>query len=290
MDIDKITFGAHIFLWIEQWTDEKLYLFEHVKSLGLDCLEIAVGDDVEYNPKKILAESEKSGTKIVISPGGVWPSEADIAHPDKECRSFGLQWHKDWIRAGAEAGAHAYTGALYAHPGRIVKDKQDNEEWKYAAENLCHLAEYASQYNMAIVLEPMSHFRTHLANTPGQVMKLINEAGHNNLYVLFDTYHMVTEIRDFASAISVMKNCLWGVHACENDRGVPGGGLVPWKDVFSALDKIDFCGYIILETYNSSLRNGAFAYSRGMFHHVCDDGDAFVKQGLAFIKQNMKQA
>ena len=28
---------------------------------------------------------------------------------------------------------------------------------------------------------------------------------------------------------------LWGLHACENDRGVPGGGLVPWRDIFTAL-------------------------------------------------------
>ena len=31
---------------------------------------------------------------------------------------------------------------------------------------------------------------------------------------------------------------LWGLHACENDRGVPGGGLVPWREIFAALKQI----------------------------------------------------
>ncbi len=43
-------------------------------------------------------------------------------------------------------------------------------------------------------------------------------------------------------------------------------------------------GHIILETYNSSIRDGDFAYSRGMFHDVCPDGDEFVRKGVSFIK------
>ena len=76
---------------------------------------------------------------------------------------------------------------------------------------------------------------------------------------------------------------LWGLHACENDRGVPGGGLVPWEAVFGALQGISFRGYLVLETYNSSL--GDFAYRRGIFQNVCPDGAAFVRQGLGFLRE-----
>jgi hypothetical protein len=38
-----------------------------------------------------------------------------------------------------------------------------------------------------------------------------------------------------------------------------------------------------METYNSSI--GDFAYRRGMFHNVCPDGYAFVREGLAFLKR-----
>ena len=126
-------------------------------------------------------------------------------------------------------------------------------------------------------LEPMSHFRTHIANTPEQIMRLVALADHPNLGVLLDTYHMIPEVRDFGAAIRTVGDRLWGLHACENDRGVPGGGLVPWDHVFAALRDIAFDGFVLLEAYNSSLSD--FAFRRGMFHDVCPDGEAFARAG-----------
>ena len=41
----------------------------------------------------------------------------------------------------------------------------------------------------------------------------------------------------------------------------------------------------MLETYNSSL--GDFAFQRGMFHNVCADADAFVRDGFAFLRAQL---
>ena len=138
---------------------------------------------------------------------------------------------------------------------------------------------------MVLALEPMSHFRTHIANTPEQIMRLVALADHPNLGVLLDTYHMIPEVRDFGAAIRTVGDRLWGLHACENDRGVPGGGLVPWDHVFAALRDIAFDGFVLLEAYNSSLSD--FAFRRGMFHDVCPDGEAFARQGLAFMHRGL---
>ena len=143
------------------------------------------------------------------------------------------------------------------------------------------LAEYAAQRDVIIALEPMSHFRTHLVNTPTQIMRLIDLADHDNLKVLFDTYHLVTEIRDYAEGIRTVAPQLWCLHACENDRGAPGGGIVPWDEIFAALAEVGFDGIITLETYNSGIND--FAFRRGMFHDVCPDGSAFVGRSLAFL-------
>ncbi len=140
---------------------------------------------------------------------------------------------------------------------------------------------------MEIVLEPMSHFRTHMVNTPDQLMRLATMVDHDNLRVLLDTYHLVTEIRDYVQAVFTTRDKLWGLHACENDRGVPGGGLVPWDAIFDALHAIAFDGYILFETYNSSI--GDFAYRRGMFHNICPDGPAFVRESLAFLREGLEE-
>ena len=46
--------------------------------------------------------------------------------------------------------------------------------------------------------------------------------------------HMITELRDYKAAIRETGALLWMLHACENDRGAPGGGLVPWDDIASS--------------------------------------------------------
>jgi D-psicose/D-tagatose/L-ribulose 3-epimerase len=114
-------------------------------------------------------------------------------------------------------------------------------------------------------------------------MRIIGLADHANLRVLFDTYHIVTEIRSYEEALRTVAPRLYALHACENDRGAPGGGLVPWESIFSVLREISFTGYMGLESYNSS--TGDFAIQRGMFHNVCPDGRAFAERGIAFLKR-----
>jgi D-psicose/D-tagatose/L-ribulose 3-epimerase len=281
---NKVKYGAHCFLWIEKWDNKHLGLLNNSRQLGLDVFEIAIGDDVDFRPADIKNAAGDAEVEIVISPGGDWPMEADISPEDVKKQQTGLNWHKKWMEKGAEAGAVAYTGAIYGHPGYVRKAAPSQKEFETITKNLRILAEFASGLNMKLVLEPMSHFRTHIANTPEQLMRLISGTGHPNLFVLLDTYHLVTEVRNYVPGIYLMKDHLWGVHACENDRGVPGGGLVPWDSIFGALKEINYNGYMILETYNSGINSGDFAYSRAMFHDVCPNGNDFVKAGLHFLK------
>jgi D-psicose/D-tagatose/L-ribulose 3-epimerase len=275
-------FGAHCFLFTERWSDASLHLLDTARELGLDCLEIAVGDDVDFTPRLTRRRAEALGLELVLSPGGLWPEACDLSADDPADRARGLAWHKQQVDLAAEVGAVAYTGALYGHPGTVKRRRPPADEYPRTAEGLHQLAEYAGRQGILLALEPMSRFRTHLVNTPAQIMHLIALADHPNLRVLLDTFHMITEVRNYAEAIWTVGKRLWGLHACESDRGVPGGGLVPWGQVFAALDDIAFCGYLILETYNTSL--GDFAFRRGIFQDLCPDGRAFVRQGLAFLR------
>ena len=266
-------------MFTERWSDAGLDLLDQVRALGAESFEIAIGDDVKFDPALARRRAEELGLQLTTGPGGLWPMECDLSADDAGQRQRGLAWHKRQVDLPARpCGAMAYTGALYGHPGAVQRRIPPPGEHERTAEGLHALAEYAAAQGVQIVLEPMSHFRTHLVNTPEQAMRLVETAGHPNLRVLLDTYHMVTEVRDFAAAIRTVGDRLWGLHACENDRGVPGGGLVPWEAVFGALQGISFRGYLVLETYNSSL--GDFAYRRGIFQNVCPDGAAFVRQGL----------
>jgi len=276
-------YGAHCYLFIERWSDSELHLLDLAKEIGLDMFELSVGDDVVFDPVRTGARAASLGLDLLIGPGGAWPLECDLSADSPADRAKGLAWHKKQVDVAAALGAVAYAGALYGHPGVVKRRQPPADEYKRTAEGLHRLAEYAASNNVVLVLEPMSHFRTHMVNTPQQLLCLLDLACHANLTVLFDTYHVVTEIRDYPAAIRSIGSRLYALHACENDRGVPGGGLIPWHSIFQALRAVDFDGYIGLEGYNSGL--GDFAYRRGMFHNVCPDGVAFVQQGIGFLRE-----
>lgn len=280
--------GAHSFIFTEYWTDDSLWILDTVAELGGGIVEIAVGDDVAFSTRLTRQRAESLGIDLCIGPGHEWPLECDLSSDDPAERALGLAWHVRQADLACELGAVAYAGALYGHPGVVKRRIPPPDEYERTAEGLHKLAEHASRRGVVIALEPMSHFRTHVVNTPQQVARLIGLAGHPNLRVVLDTYHMVTEVRDYAAAIRAVRDLLWGVHTCENDRGAPGGGLVPWGAVFATLREIAFDGYLLLETYNSSL--GDFAFRRGMFHNVCPDGRAFVQQSFDFLRAGLAAA
>lgn len=281
-----IHYGTHCYVFTDRWTDAQLPLLATAKGLGLDLFEIAVGDDVIFSTHKARMMAESLDLSLSASPGGLWPVQCDLSAEDPDDRSSGLRWHQKQVDTTADMGGIAYTGALYGHPGTVRRTLPSPDEVMWAAEGLHALAAYGEERGVAIVLEPMSHFRTHLINTPSQLAHLLSLVNHNNCYALLDTYHLVTEIRDYHAGILQVRDVLWGLHACENDRGVPGEGLVPWDTIFAALKEIHFDGFMLFETYNSGIGSppGAFARSRGMFHNPCPDGRRFVEQGLRFLK------
>ncbi|MFW5870606.1 MAG: sugar phosphate isomerase/epimerase family protein, partial [Candidatus Sumerlaeota bacterium] len=179
--------------------------------------------------------------------------------------------------------------ALYGHPGHVECRSPDPDECKRSADEVRALAQYADEQDVKIALEPMSHFRTHLINTPRQLKDFLELVGHENAWGLLDTYHLVTEIRDYEAGFRLLGDKLFAVHACENDRGHPRpDGLIPWDSVFRALKAVHFDGYVMMESYNSSIED--FAFERGMFHNVCPDGEEFVREGLGFLRQELTGA
>jgi D-psicose/D-tagatose/L-ribulose 3-epimerase len=275
-------YGAHCYLLTPKWADDQLHHLDKAHELGLDMFELSVGDDIIFNAHATGRHARALGLDLLVGPGGHWPVECDLSADSASDRARGLEWHKRVVDITAELGAVAYAGATYGHPGVVKKRRPPADEFARTAEGLHALGEYAAERNVLLALEPMSHFRTHMVNTPDQIMRLIALADHPSLRVLFDTYHMVTEVRDYPSALRRVAPLLFAVHACENDRGKPGGGLIPWEDIFRTLQNAGFSGYIGLEGYNSSI--GDFAMERGMFHNVCPDGPEFIREGIGFLR------
>jgi len=284
-------YGAHVFVWGYLTTDDQHYrVLDSCARMGLSFLEISVGDDISLDMPALGRRARSMGIDLITSPGGVWPMDCDLSLADPADRRKGIDWHKQALDLSQQCGAIAYAGAAYGRPGQVDYGDGDPDEPKRVADGLRELGDYGAQMGVRLLIEPMSHFRTHVANTPRQINELIRLADCANISSVLDTFHMCTEVTDFAAAVNELIPHLWYIHACENTRGAPGEGLLPWDAIAGALVGGGWDGLVGFETYNSSWDDGRFARSRGMFHNVCPDADAFIRQAKTFMEAKFAEA
>ena len=72
---------------------------------------------------------------------------------------------------------------------------------------------------------------------------------------------MNIEEKSVPDAIRLAGDRLFHVHSCENDRGTPGTGHVPWPEVFQALHDIGYGGQLVTESFTPAVQEIAKAVS-----------------------------
>ena len=72
------------------------------------------------------------------------------------------------------------------------------------------------------------------------------------------------------------------VHTCENDRGTPGSGHVPWTAVFAALKKVNYDGWLTIESFGFNLKE--IAAAAAIWREIEATPDAIAFEGIRFLK------
>jgi len=275
--------GIHAYAWCSQWTNDTLHLIDRVKGLGLDFIEIPLMTldtfDAAAVKERLAAASLEAVTSTVLL------GDTDITSGDPAIRAKGLQYLKDCVDATAAIGATSFSGVVYSQHVKAAKARPTEAEWAWSASALKEAAVYAQRAGVAIGLEPVNRYESYLVNTCEQALRLKEMIGEPNVRVHLDTYHMNIEEKDFYEATKKAGADLIHYHLCENDRGIPGTGLVDWDGIFRALGEMKYDGYAALESFVDVTDN----MNTWVWRQLAPNGDALVKEGVAFIKGKMAQ-
>jgi D-psicose/D-tagatose/L-ribulose 3-epimerase len=146
------------------------------------------------------------------------------------------------------------------------------------------VAHYAKEKgDVIIAIEPVNRFETHFINTAQDAVKYCQDVGIRNMKVHLDTFHMIREETSFAGAVRTCgREYLGYVHVCENNRGIPGTGLVPWKEFFVALKDIGYWGPMVIESFDPSFEE--LNRLCAIWRRFAESGEILAIEGLKNLR------
>ena len=274
-------FGLNALLYTASFSTDSLDLIPKVAELGYDGIELPFIDldaiDAAATRRALEAAALAATGCAVLVPG------TNLVSDEPAERTAGVARLKRCVDIAAAVGAEAVAGPLYAPVGLLTGSGRTDEEWQRAIEGLRAAAEHAGDAGIALAIEPLNRFETYFVNTAADALALVEAVGHPALKVQLDTFHANIEEKDTAAAIRLLGDQLGHFHACENDRGQPGTGQVPWDAVFAALGETGYDGWVVIETFARGIRD--LCAAAFIWRDIYETADGLARDGLAFLRQ-----
>ena len=280
-------FGIHSLLFRETFVEKDLPLLDKCKSMGFDAVELLPFDPDHFPARKVKSAAADLG--LTVNTGYGMPAEYNIISPDPAVRRRGVEFSKRLIDLSNEAGAEIFGGMVYCGWGYLTGRMRTEQEWNWGVENFRLMAEYAaSTSKLVLAIEPVNRFESHFINTAGDAVKFIHAVGAPNVKVHLDTFHMIREEDNITQAVLEAGKHIGYVHACENQRGIPGRGLMPWTEFFQGLRKVNYDGCITIESFDPDMEK--IAKLCCIWRKLADSPEQLATEGLQFLKRKYQEA
>jgi D-psicose/D-tagatose/L-ribulose 3-epimerase len=144
------------------------------------------------------------------------------------------------------------------------------------------LGSYAADHGVVLGVETLNRFETSFLNTTAQALELVERIGHPSVGLALDLFHLGIEEKHPADALRAAGRRLVHLQVAENDRGTPGTGSLPWRDVAAALREIEYSGRVVIETFSDRVE--AIARAAAIWRPLAPDSDSLAREGLAFLR------
>jgi D-psicose/D-tagatose/L-ribulose 3-epimerase len=277
-------FGVNAWIWVAPLTtDEVKRLAPRAKSLGAEWFEVPLEDPALIDATEVAAvlRDLELGTSVCAVIG----ADRDLIHPDAAIRDNGMAYLRTAINVAAELGPTSVAGPLYSAVGRCWQMTADERarDIDLLVQQLRTLAEYAGDRGVVLCIEPINRFETSFINLAEQAIEVIDRVDHPACQIMLDTFHMNIEESSLGAAIRAVGPRLKHFHACENDRGTPGSGHVPWQDVADGLKAIGYDGPVVIESFTADVKT--IARAAAIWRPLAATQDALARDGLVFLKQ-----
>ena len=277
--------GVNLMLWTGSLTRQALPLIDKVGRMGFDGVELPI-----FDPKKV----DVAGTRRALTANGLGATVASamargslISSSAKE-RQAGLDFVRSVLDVSKAVGAELVCGPFYSPVGHLVGRGRTEQEWKHAVAGLRKVAAHAEDIEIAVGIEALNRFETYFLNTCEDAVALCRQIGSSRVGVHFDSFHANIEEKDPPTSLRRIGRQLVHVHACENDRGIPGSGHVQWAGIMAALKGMRYDRWVTIESFVPAIKEIARAAS--IWRPTARSGDELATKGLRFLRASINKA
>jgi D-psicose/D-tagatose/L-ribulose 3-epimerase len=277
-------FGVNAWVWASPVTSEVLEtLAPQVKKMGFDWIEVPIETvgDLDYTRAAKIIRDNGLDVSVCVAMG----PDRDLIHEDIKIRENGMNYIRHCVDAAQTLGATNIIGPIYSAVGRVWQQTPEERarDIDLLVKQLSALAAYAADHGTVLCIEPLNRFETSFINLASQAIEVINRVASPGCQILLDTFHMNIEEKSLGDAIRAAGSRLRELHTCENDRGTPGTGHIPWSDVATALRDIKYDGPVVIESFTAKVKS--IARAAAVWRVLAPTQDSLAQDGLAFLKK-----
>lgn len=279
----KINFGVDSFIWTENFSEKDLWIIKKADELGFETIDFAIAHPETFPVEEVINELKQTNLTPVTT---TLDAERNLLSDDPSVRKNGVDSLKLLVDINKKLGSKILGGVNYAGWGCLSGKPRTETEWKHSVEAMREVCEYAQTVDpeLNICVECVNRFETHFLNIAEDAVKYCKDVGTNNIKVHLDCFHMIREEKSFSGAVKTCgKEYLGYVHVNENDRGIPGTGLVPFEEFFRALKEIGYTGPCVIESFDPSFEE--LNSNCAIWRSFAPTGEALAIDGLKNLKE-----
>ncbi len=276
--------GVNAWVWSSPITTEELgRLAPMIAGMGFDLVEVPIESttDLDYRKGAEIARANRLAVSVCAAMG----PDRDLIHPDESIRTNGMDYVRHCIDAAQTLGATNVVGPLYSAVGRTWQQTPDErkQDLDLLVRQLRDLAKYAADHGVTICVEPLNRFETSFLNLASQAIEVVDRVDSSACGLLLDTFHMNIEEQSIGDAIRAAGPRMRHLHTCENDRGAPGSGHVPWEEVARACGDIGYKGPMVIESFTNKVKS--IARAAAIWRSFAPSQDALATDGLRYLRR-----
>jgi sugar phosphate isomerase/epimerase len=218
------------------------------RAIGFDAVEVfpPAADAVDANQLRTLLSDHGLALGAVGTGAGWVKGRLHLCLADAAARARARAFIRSIIDLGGSLGAPAIIGSMQGRSGDGV---DSSLALAYLADALEDLGEYAKQFRVPLLFEPLNRYETNLVTSIEKGVQLLQSLSVKNVLLLADLFHMNIEEADIAGALWESAGFIGHLHFVDSNRQPAGLGHLNFPPIAQALQAIGYHGYASAEAF-----------------------------------------